>query len=166
MKQFVRVVNGKREYAPEVVRVDCHDVIGPNEETLAKCEPPYLELMSERPADEEGFYFAATGALELRDGKYYEVYEKRAVEPPKAVYVKYYLGMAIQECGYIEMLLAFFASNPVLAFHWNNANEFEEGDRNFEYIKGELAKLVGESGVNAVFAKYREIYERKEAVNA
>ena len=166
MKQFVRVVNGKREYAPEVVRVDGHDVIGPNEETLAKCEPPYLELMSERPADEEGFYFAATGALELRDGKYYEVYEKRAVEPPKAVYVKYYLGMAIQECGYIETLLAFLASNPVLAFHWNNANEFEEGDRNFEYIKGELVKLVGESGVASVFAKYREIYEREEAVNA
>ena len=150
MKQFVRVVNGKREYAPEIVRVDGHDVIGPNEETLAKCEPPYLELMNERPADEEGFYFAATGALELRDSKYYEVYEKRAVEPSPKVYNKYRLGMAIQDADLLPALLQFFADNPAAKFHWDNAMDFEEEDKNFKAIVGIFTEKYGADTVAAI----------------
>ena len=152
------------EYAPDGLVYDGRYHTNPTE--AAYNAQGWLKIVEERPSPEEGYELTPT-RYEERDGRISRIYERVPLPPPPPkVYAKYYLGMAIQECGYIETLLAFLASNPVLAFHWNNANEFEEGDRNFEYIKGELAKLVSESGVTSVFAKYREIYEREEAVNA
>lgn len=83
--------------------------------------------------------------------------EKSEAVIPDASYNKYLLGRAIDEAGFFDELIAFFADYPKAKFHWDNAQEFVRGDKQFETIEAALKVRVGEDGLKAVFAKYDEL---------
>lgn len=74
-------------------------------------------------------------------------------EPIPKRYNKYNLGIAIEEAGLIDAFLQLFEANAKLKFHWNNAEEFEEGDANFEAFKAAMITAFDEDTVAEILAK-------------
>lgn len=74
-------------------------------------------------------------------------------EPTPKRYNKYNLGVAIEDAGLLDAFLALFEANAKLKFHWNNADEFEEGDANFEAFKSAMIAAFGDETVTDILAK-------------
>ena len=141
---------GNLTYAPNVLAVDGRILISPPDEAFLAAR--WYKVTDNAPTPTEGFYARPAGWA-MVDGEIVRQYEQIAVEPPPKVYNKYRLGMAIQEAGLLDSLLQFFASNPAAKFHWDNAQEFEENDKNFVEICNQFVDSFGEDAVSAILAK-------------
>ena len=83
-------------------------------------------------------------------------YHEEVVPEPEPIpkrYNKYELGLAIEEAGLLDAFLQLFEANAKLKFHWNNAEEFEEGDENFEAFKAAMVKAFNKEIVAEILAK-------------
>lgn len=121
---------------------------------------------SEATHNAHGNYLVANNAPETSEG-YTAVFDGYAlvgnvirtayryepVVPPPKVYNKYKLGVAIEDEGLLDSFLALFESNAKLKFHWNNADEFEEGDKNFDDFKKVMVASFGDEVVDRILKK-------------
>ena len=140
---------GNLTYAPNVLAVDGRILISPHDEAFLAAG--WYKVTDNAPTPTEGFYARPTGWA-MTDGEIVRQYEQIAVEPPPKVYNKYRLGMAIQDAGLLDALLQFFASNPAAKFHWDNAKDFADDDKNFKTIVSQFNTAFGEDVVAAILA--------------
>ena len=136
------------EYAPDVLVYDGRYHTNPTE--AAYNAQGWLKIVDEQPSPEEGYEWTPT-RYEERDGRIFRVYERVPLPPPPPkVYNKYDLGCAIEDAGLLDAFLLLFESNAKLKFHWNNADEFEEGDKNFEAFRKSMVDSFGADAVSAI----------------
>ena len=104
-------------------------VINPTAEQYAAMNPPaYPRGTSAAPTPPEG-KVAVFDGYALEDGAWVQQYRfEDAPEPPKPVYDKYKLTLALEKANLLEDFMSFISSDPVLAFKWNAANQLDYED--------------------------------------
>ena len=138
---------GNLTYAPNVLAMDGRILISPPDESFLAAG--WYKVTDNAPTPTEGFYARPAGWA-IVDGEIVRQYEQIAVEPTPKVYNKYLLGNTIEEAGKLDDFLAIFESNAKLKFHWNNADAFAEGDKNFEAFKKAMVDAFGADTVSAI----------------
>ena len=149
-RKFGKLEDGNLTYAPNVLAVDGRILISPPDDAFLAAG--WYKVTDNPPTPTEGFYARPTGWA-IVDGEIVRQYEQIAVEHTPKVYNKYRIGNAIEDAGKLDDFLALFESNAKLKFHWNNADEFAEGDKNFEAFKKAMVDMFGEDAVSAILAK-------------